>query len=187
MATHDDMETATAPPPNAASRTAVHTTSTHEHATTTTDPIAQRVMNFVTKPARTAFQEYLRINAATAYLKAVGEGPRGRPSPTTPTPTPSPTPTPEPQATAEGRKAAASIVGCMLEAKFSPNDRTKAAQAIVLRYLGIHYPQYADKVKNAFVGKSKAPFIQLVKAIIEDVEDHDDELFDELVHGCDDD
>jgi len=176
MATHHhDDDTATATPPSAASRTSTHAT--------TTDPITQRVRDFVAKPARTAIQEYLRINAAAAYLKAVTEGEGRRPSPTQPSPTqPSPTqPSPHP-----GRKAAASIVGCLLETKFSPNDRTKAGQAVVLRYLELHYPQYADKVKNAFAGKTKAPFIQLVKSIVEDVEDWDDEVFDKLMHACND-
>ncbi len=178
MAIHHDDDTATATPPSAATKTTTHAT--------TTDPITQRVRDFVAKPARTAIQEYLRINAAATYLKAVTEAGGRHPSPTQPSPTqPSPT-QPSPQPTTEGRKAAASIVGCLLESKFSPNERTKAGQAIVLRYLENHHPQYVDKVKSAFAAKTKAPFIQLVKSIVEDVEDRDDELFDKLMHACND-
>ena len=181
MATHHDDDTATATPPSAATRTSTHAT--------TTDPITQRVRDFVTKPARTAIQEYLRINAAASYLKAVAEDGGRQPSPTQPSPTkPSPT-QPTPHSTGGGRRAAASIVGCLLETKFSPNERMKAQQGVVLSYLELHHPQYAVKVKNAFAGKTKAPFIQLVKSIVEDVEDvedGDDELFDKLMHACND-
>jgi len=178
MATHnDDMATAT--PPSAASRTSTDTTSSHTTTASTcaTDRIAQRVSDFVTKPARSAIQEYLRINAAASYLSATAEGRVGKSLPIQPSS----------HQVGEGRKAAACIVGCLLENKFSPNKSkaAQAAQAAVLNYLAADQ-QLAGQVTSTFSGSTKVHFIQLVKSIIQGVEDKGDDAFDELMRACND-
>lgn len=170
MAIHTHDDTVTENPPSTASRPS--TTSA-----TTQDQLTKRVTDYLARPARTSIQEYLRINAAASYLKAVREQPASS--------KPTPQPQPHPKPTSPGKKAAACIVGCLLESRLNPNKKSKAEeQGTVLKYLGAYYETFAPNVRTAFTGKDKVPFIELVESIIENVEDKDGNAFHELLIAC---